>query len=393
MPPTVAVAEVVDAVPSSGELAVNGLFAMYQPSSGPAHIASRNGALLDLDQGGLEGQTRRRIQVDQETWHWENMSVPAGVRTGPFQYTAPAEGMRATARFGPNGLEGRFNSGAFLNAGDAIVSSSGREFITARIGSDGTLSGSVDDMLPIGQFLPGSVLTDRQQRRQTVYRQLFAGKLPPHMEGRNLLLAWAEPRELPFAAPEGARKIGTALLIVPLEFEQPALGTRVTIPRAFVGFRRFQDGLLLHPTLDAGMPSHQRLRFQLPPSVLPLTVERATLTLKIRAPARRLTVSGLADGRPVVLFEGESPTEPLRLDFGDEQLLRLDAQGGLHLNLTVGESGGEGVGNWTIDALGLDVVGRTAGERDSVLSKNPASQARADRARRTRGYGDRRAGG
>jgi len=363
VPPTVAVVEVVDAVPSTGELAVNGLFAVYQPSSGPALLATRDGALLDLDQEGLEGQTRRRMQVDQEAWHWENISLPAGVRSGPFRYTAPAVGMRVVARFGASGVEGRLNSGAFVNPSDALITSSGREFIAAGLGADGQFAAGLVDMLPAGQFLPGSVLSDRQQRRQEVYRQLFAGKMPAHMEGRDLLLAWAEPRDLPFAAPDGARKVGTALLIVPVEFERPAAGTSVTIPRAFISFRRFSDGVLLHPTLEGGNAVDQRLRFQLPPSVLPLTVERATLTLKIRAPARRLTVSGFADGRAVPLFDGEGPAEALRLEIADASLLRPDVQGGLHLQVAVGEGGGTGEGKWTIEALGLDVVGRTDGNR------------------------------
>jgi hypothetical protein len=96
--------------------------------------------------------------------------------------------------------------------------------------------------------------------------------------------------------------------------------------------------------------------------VLPLTLERATLRLKVRAPSRRLTVSGIADGRLVTLHESESPTaDPVRLEIADQRMLQLDAQGGLHLNVTVGEASGAGDARWTIESIGLDVVGRTAG--------------------------------
>jgi hypothetical protein len=362
VPATVGVAEVVDVVPASGELAVNGVFAMYQPASGPAQVATRDGALVDLDQEGLEGQTRRRVQTDIDAWHWENLSVPAGVRTGPFRYTTRSEGLRATAQFGPAGLKGRLEPGPFRNPADAMINSLGREYSAAPFAADGTFTAGIDDLLPPGQFLPGSVLTDHQQKRQTIYRQLFAGKLPPHMEGRELLLAWAEPRDLPFEVPEGARAVGTALLLVPLEIERTAPGTGVTIPRAFVPFRRLGDGALLYPSMEGSISVEQRLRFQLPASVLPLTLERATLTLKVRAPSRRLTVSGLTDGRPVTLHESESPTaDPIRLEITDQRMLQLDAQGGLHLNVTIGEASGAGDAKWTIESIGLDVVGRTAG--------------------------------
>jgi hypothetical protein len=362
VPPTVAVAEIVDAVPGSGELAASGLFAIYQPASGPVLVGTKDGALLDLDQEGLAGQTRRRVQTDHGAWHWENLSLPAGVRTGTFTYTARTEGMRATARFGPDGVEGRFASGPYRKPVDALVSSTGREFIAAPLGADGTFTAGLGDMLPAGQFLPGSVLTDQQQRRQAIYRQLLAGRLPPHLDGRDLFLTWAEPGALPFAVPEGARTIGTALVIVPLEFEPPAPGTRVTIPRAFVPFRRVTPSGLLIPTLEAGSSVEQRLRFQLPPSVLPLTLERATLHLKIRAPSRRLTVSGLDNQTPVVLFEGDSPTEALRLEIADPRLLRSDGQGGLHLMMTVGPSPEHDDAKWTVEILGLDVVGKTGTE-------------------------------
>jgi len=363
VPPTVAVAELVDVVPGSGELAASGLFAIYQPTSGPVLVGTSDGALLDLDQEGLAGQTRRRVQTDHGAWHWENLSLPAGVRTGTFSYTARTDGIRATARFGPDGLAGRFSSGPYRNPADALVSSNGRDFIAARLGPDGSITAGLGETLPAGQFLPGSVLTDSQQRRQAIYRQLLAGKLPPNMEGRDLLLAWAEPGSLPFAVPEGARTIGTALVIVPLEFEPPAAGTRVTIPRAFVPFRRVTPTGLLTPTLEAGSAVDQRLRFQLPTSVLPMTVERATLHLKVRAPSRHLTVSGLNGETPVVLFDGDSPTEAIRLEIVDARLLRPDGQGGLHLTITVGPSPEHDDAKWTVEILGLDVIGKTGAER------------------------------
>src|SRR5262249_61231702 len=89
---------------------------------------------------------------------------------------------------------------------------------------------------------------------------------------------------------------------------------------------------------EPGMATDMLLRFQFPDEVLPFKVERARLLTRIDAPARRVTISGLADDGPVELHRVESPLDPLRVDVTDERLLRLDAEGGLHLNLSVSDT-------------------------------------------------------
>jgi hypothetical protein len=79
------------------------------------------------------------------------------------------------------------------------------------------------------------------------------------------------------------------------------------------------------------------LRFQLPPAVLPLQVERARLIVKVSAPSRRVTLSVPVDGGPVELYRAESPLDPIRLDITERRLLRPDEDGGLHLHLSISD--------------------------------------------------------
>ena len=363
VPPTIAVAELVDPVLGTGEAAVNGLFAVYRPDSGLAQIGARRGAVLDLDAAGLEGQTRRRVQTEADAWHWDQLALPAGVRSGPFRATARTGRMTAVARFGPDGIEGRLDAGDFRNPADAIIIGPAREPVAVRLAAGGSFVVRTADALAAGQFLAGTVLTDRQQRRQTVYRQLLTGPWPEHMEGRDLLLAWAEPPEIPFTAAEGARTVGTALLMIPLEFERPAAGVRVTVLPAFLPYRRVAEGGLGQPTLDATTPVDMRLRFQLPASVLPLTVERVTFVARAKTPGWRFSVAGYADGKLVPLHSADSPVEPVRVEIADPRVLQLDPQGGLHLNVAVGNGGAAGLDTrWKIESMTLEIVGRT-GER------------------------------
>jgi hypothetical protein len=357
IPPTTAVAAVADAVPGSGETAVNGLFALYQPESGTVPLATHNGGLLDLDPEGLEGQARRRVQTDVGRWHMEDLSLPAGVRTGPFHYTARTGPVSAVARFGPNGVEGKLTAASFRDPADSLITTPAREPLALRF-SEGTFAATPADQLAPDQFLAGAVLTDRQQRRQAVYRKLLTGPLPRHLEGRDFLMAWVEPHELPFVGQDGARTIGTVLLVVPLDYEPSPTGTRVTVPAAFIPYRRLADGTLRTPTMESPYPAEMELRFQLPDAVRPLTVERATLHLRIRAPSRRVVVAGLADGRQVPLFTEDSPAEPIRVEIADPALLRQDDQGGLHLNVAITNVGGGQLDNpWKIESLGLQVTG------------------------------------
>lgn len=373
IPPTAGAVALVDPVPGSGEAALTGLYALFNPASGPVAVGSNQGAILDLDTEGLTGQLRRRLQKDTDVWAWDGLSLPAGVRTGPFRATARTGRIAAVARFGPNGIEGRLETGTYRGATDALVVPPGRsppsreppsrEPLPVRFGADGTFTATGADALPQGNYIAGVVLDDRQQRRQAVYRQLFAGPLPRHLEGRPLLLAWAESGELPFIPPaEGTRVIGSSLLAVPMEFERPAPGSRVTIPRGFSTVRRVLDETHTLPVNTIGTEStDMRLRFQLPATVLPLEVEKVTVHARIHAPSRKFTLSTGTDGKPVPLFEGTGSLDSIRVDVADPKQLQPDGRGGLYLNLSFASSTDK-VSNpeWKIEWLTLEVVGRTA---------------------------------
>jgi len=378
VPPSAAVAEVVDAARGTGEAASHGLFALYRPSSGPTALSSASGGLLELDMAALEGKTRRWMLTDTDAWHWEQLELPAGVRLGPFHEAASVGRLGATARFGPDGLQGHLECGPFREPGDALIITPAREPIAIRIGAENTFTAGATEVLAVNQFIAGTVLSDRQQAHQEVYRKLF-GKLPPRWEGRALVLAWAEPAELPFAAEAGVRTVGTALLAVPLDFERPPAGTAVTIPSAFLQSWRVFEGHPRPPTMDSSLATDQELRFQVPPSLLPLKIERATFVVKMRAPSRRVTVSGHADKERVVLSQLESPLDPIRIEITDPRLLQLDMQGGLHVSLTIGEEqraptapvnserpakGASGAMRqfdsvWKIESISMEIVGQT----------------------------------
>jgi hypothetical protein len=371
VPPTAASVAVVEVAPETGEAALRGLFAVYYPESGAVQFGSERGGEVELDATGLDGQTRRRIQTDLGAWHWENLAFPSGVRLGPFRSTARAE-VAAVGRFGPAGLEGKLTTGMFRNPADAVILTRAGATVAVRLDADGSYRADSGDVLPTDQYLSGAVLTDRQQRRQDVYRRFLAKPWPAHFEGRDLFLVWADAGDVPFIAGGAERTVGIALLVVPLELTQPASGDAVTVPSGFVPYAAITEGRSHRPTLERTSPVRTRLRFQLPPSVHPLAVERATLSAKVRAPGRKFTLTGFTDGQPVVLHETLSPIGPVRVEITDPRFLRPDAAGGLTVELAVSERVGtdgrvaptrtdDPEAKWQIESLGLEVVGRAGG--------------------------------
>lgn len=341
VPPTIGVAEIVDVVPGNNEAATYGVFAVYHPTSGPVMLGTNMGATLNLDSAGLEGKTRQRVVNDLNNWHWEGLSLPAGLRTGTLQSIVQAPKLAAVAHFESNGVHGMLNADSFRNAADGLIITPTHEPLPVRFISGNTFIADDSGLLPHGQYLAGVVLSDRQQLQQSVYRQLLDNRWPRHWEGRNVLLAWAEPDELPFSAGEGVRKIGASLLAVPLEFERIPAGTQVAIPRPFVTYARLLGARLREPQMDGSNSVEMHLRFQLPATLLPFSVERVLFHAKARTPGRHLIVTGIADADEIPLYDAENPLDPIRLELSDPRLLRLDPDGGLHIKLKIGEPTGK----------------------------------------------------
>ena len=389
VPPTVSVAALVEAVPGSNEAGVTGVIALYRPQSGPVSAGTEKGALLELDDRGLEGQTRRRIETDFDSWHWEGLSLPAGIRTGSFRSTISSTRFSAVARFGPEGLSGRIEAGPFSQLADSLLVTPSKQSLPVRFTADNGFTARSEDVLPAGQFLTAAVLTDHQQRRQAIYRTLVGKSFPRRWEDRPHLLAWADPGPIPVGIQGSERIVGAALLAMPLTFERPGPGTTVNIPRAFIPHARLIQGRPRSVALEGNGASELEMQFELPASVLPLTVEGIRLFAKVRAPGRRFTVSGVTDTGPVTIHEAENPLDPIEITISDPRFLRVYPGGVLRLTLRVSDQireeaagqkgsnrrgrGREGSkGNlpdnppdlaWTIESLGIDVAGRTEATR------------------------------
>lgn len=357
VPATVSAVAVVEVSPGTRDASATGMAAVYRPSSGPVRVTTDSGGLIQLDATGLEGQSRQLIQTDSDERVWENMALPVGVRAGPIRGTVRVGEMTAVARFGPSGLSGVFQPGEFGNPADSILLAPSGERFGLRLGPDRGFAIAADNRLPAGEYLSDGVVTDRQQRRVDVYRKYLA-PMPRHLAGRTHLLAWVETPRSPVSVEAGERIQGSLLLVVPVSFGRTPPDSKVTVPLGFIPYGLAGPGKF---TTESTLGMHQGLRFPLPPSVLPMTVERATIVLKIRAPGRTVSVHGA--GR--MIREAMNPLDAIRIDITDAALLELDADGGLRFDLKVSAStdadkgvGSSGVG-WKIESIAMEVAGQT----------------------------------
>jgi hypothetical protein len=390
VPATLAVTEIVEVTPASSEQRASGTLGLFRPNSGPLPLASTGGGTLDLDMSGVQGQTRRRVVTDSDAWHWENLALPAGLRLGPLSYSLrTGQPVSAVAQFGPDGLSGLVTLGPYGNPSDAIISTAVRHPVAASLETNGSLttpddgllparrvllSSGIparltvrnDDLLPAGQFFASAVLSDRQQRRAELYRWLLLESDTHPFDGRDVLLTWSEPPELPFSFVPDLRTVASTLLVIPLEFTRPPANTHLTVSRAFLPYQRILQGRASEPTLESRSGADMRLRFQVPASLLPMEVESARLFVRVHANGRRLAVAGVDAGDKLVeLWSDKDPTGTIEVPITQAALLHLDKQGGLFVNVAISELVGSGEGapdRWSIEALELEVTGRTLPE-------------------------------
>jgi hypothetical protein len=370
VPVTIAAAQIVEGDSVTQDVSVRGLMAVYRPKSGDFPLTAEQGGIVDLDRAGVVGQTTRWLTTGLGSWHLENLDLPAGVRTAHFrQSVSTNQPIAAVGHFGPEGLEGKLAVGPLRGLSDVLIDAPGDRYLAVRLLGDGSFRAGSMDILPQGEFLAGTLLSDAQQRRQEIYREYL--KRPPsgRLEERTLLLAWADPLDMGIHLASPARTAGSALVILPLRLERSAPGARMTIPGPFVEHRRVWDRGGSGSTRESDNAADMHLRFQLPAVVLPFKVERARLTVRIDAPSRPVTIGGwegtrAGTGQPRTIHRIESPLDVIRLDITEAPLLQLDGHGGLHLSFNVGEllmgkSGGIGENKkWTIHYLNLEITGR-----------------------------------
>lgn len=379
VPNTAVDLQIVNTSPDSEHLNVQGLAALFNRSSSGAEIGAANEGHLVLDATGLTGRVRRVIQTDVNRWHIQNLELPAGVRFAPFKVPVryPTK-VQVRATFGPNGLTGRVTKGPFGTFADTVIATEAGQTVGLRFddrGNPNVFSVRTSDVLPEGEFISGTLLSDEQRRRQEIYRQLVPGPNSKPFPTEPTLMTWAPRLDLGFDFPDQERQIGSALVLAPVVLDRPPPKSDVLIPSPFLPYRMDprREASLAYSNQERRWQARRRgartwLRIQFPHAVLPLRVDSVTTTLHIKGPSNQLEIAGLVDDQPTILASKDDPLGTLSFTIDRSDVLQLDERGSLLVGVFVAgvedsrsdSSNFEGETNqWQIEFLHFEARGQT----------------------------------
>lgn len=382
IPPTVANLQFIQTIPGTDDVRIAGVAGVFNSDAGTATINAQQGGWLLPDAAGLESTTRRMVWTDLDHWQWEHLPESAGTRSATFQSTTvSAERFEAHAEFGPDGLAGHLHLPGGRRPSDAIVATRDGRF-GVELGSEGAFAARADHVLSSEQFLAAGLLSDEQDRRRRLLQKLLENPQRLDFPEGPHLLAWTEPWDAGFQFGDNRRSLGAALLCVPLKLQRPASGTKVRLAPPLLPYRAAfgPDGstptgwwdALHRQWIEKSQPAEAWLRFQIPQALLPIAVERARVTVRVKGPVGKLALAGHQPSTNAIvpLKTWVDPVGTLSLDITDADLLSVSNDGGLLLRLSAGDpdrpeltkletAENSGMIYWQIESLSLELHART----------------------------------
>ena len=371
--PTVAMAQVVEATSGTRELAVSGLLAIYNPDSSDAQLGTEGGGTFIPDLADQQ-QTRRMVWTGLDQWHWENVTLPQGIRTAEFRASvATPAGLDFRASFDADGLVGKLDGKSPADINLPLIALPNGSLLTIRTQDDGSWTCGPAELLPPNVYHREEIVTEAMNRRQLIYQRLFErtdGSFPR----QPCWLGWTSPYATGFTFGQKMERTGEALLIIPITWSHTPPDSPVTVPSAFLTCRSvagpgrsgssslFRDA---QPWIESPLESNAWLRFQLPEQVLPLTQVRGTLRLNIEAPDWQIKISRLGAGDEALPIATEEGTGEYAFEMATDGSWQPDATGGLTVGIHVLPTSAvphdnlDEQSHWQIQSVGLDIRGKT----------------------------------
>jgi len=386
VPPTIANFEFLNVSPQTGNYTASGGLAIFQPDQVRADFKS-TGTRIDPQLPELSGEIREMIWTDGSDWQWNETRLPPGVMMlwSDSAGTLPLP-VRAQASLGPLGLEGVFTShGLHLLADDAyepepdslddgLILFPNSAPLAANLQLGGEFLSGEQDRLPEGQFTNRALLDDEQRRRQHLLDRWMTERRQQGTITQPTLLAWSKHATKNVTSEQPVQRIGTTLVAIPLEIGRPPVGTRVSIPSAMIrqqavkgqsGASAAFNNRTESWTFPSTTTTQARIRFQMPQSALPLRLESATLVLDCHIPSRALEVFAVQGDQRVRVGSYMNASGSIETTISDPKWLELDSEGGLSLDISVGDTSSESEGSmavqsgWSLRSSRLGVLGTT----------------------------------
>ena len=349
VPSTIATGQIVHALADSSQAQVESVAAIYSQETQPLPITSAPASVTQLSNDESSGEVKRILWNDRGESNWLFVEQRQGkvqhVQTNAIVNLPEAWSVRV--RFTPNGLEGRIAGVNPEICRDPVVVSAASPTMSIKLDpSSGNFTSGFDDVLLPDQFYDDTLISDVQQDRQAMTRQLrdtdstFFSRQPS-------LLFWTEPVDAGVTFGEGFVRRGWALASIPIRIERLEPGSEFQVPAGFLRLESHAGAKgpssVFNPEtgrwLDSmNKPTESELRCVLPRALLPCQLRRCRVVMKVTAPGRRVEVQGMVAGQYQTLHQVESPAGRIEFEIDQPEVLDLDSKGGFLLLIAVSET-------------------------------------------------------
>ncbi len=293
---------------------------------------------------GVSSGVTRFLTDDFGKWQLSNENWRPGTWRYESNYTLDTPPLIATAELTEKGIKIVPPAGLPGGLSDPVIGYVAGDLLLCS--SDGDTFSSDGSLVADGsRWIDAAFVTDEQQRRMEVYSKYFSfdeRTLPLE----RVLFGWTDTWP---AGPQWDKQLkqqGSALVALPLQIKQPAVGQEIFVPHGLIKLKRdvassgqtFSYNELTGEWADElTIGATAGLRLELPAQVLPMQVDEIQLSLDMTAPHRDVVLYAVVGQSKQEILQLKNPSLPVNETIRDPELLKAMGEGSLRLELSVSE--------------------------------------------------------
>lgn len=347
-PPSVASYQFVRAISGLNEFQVDGMTIIYAHDNLPFEYSGSNDGNILRHSNMTASSESKIVWTEDGAWVTPKQNIEPGLISFDVTSNVKAESpLIAKATFGENGLAGTIQGPDNLPLEDLLLAVPGGHYFSIKLNEESRFQVGAQDVLAENRFIESSLLSDKQRWHQSIYEGHFPADDFKKWARQMTVYAWSDPLETDVAFPSEFKRVGGAMLKIPLDIANSPAGTRVTVPAEFIEIENAINSFrALSPCFDrntkkwigsTAKESSTRLRFQIPPQTLPLQIDEIKLSIgNVAAPDRRVEIKSVAGnpGTVVASFDNQNGGA-FSKSLTDPAILELDEQGGFLLDIDI----------------------------------------------------------
>lgn len=349
VPSTIATSEIVRLVGASSQARVESVAAVYSQEARPLSIESSYSTTTWVGDSTDSGEVRRILWTDDGTSRWLFITQPPGAISqvvSESMITMPSP-WTVRGSFTPTGFTGRIGGIDASECEDMVIVTAAAPPASVDVGgAPEVFNSGIENVMSGDQFIDEALMSDTQQDRQDLLRQLITPESP--LIGRQpSLLLWTNPINAGVTFDENYVRRGSTLASIPIQLGRLASGSEFLVPASFIRMESYTGirgtSTIYNPQTgrwldEMNKPNESELLCLVPKVLLPCELTRATIQIKMSAPSRTVWIRGLVDGELVTVDQRANPTGIMQFEITDPEALKLTSEGGLVVGLAVSES-------------------------------------------------------